>query len=224
MTSAEAMCPQCGRVLTADAPIIDGVPVCPHCQHRGLVPQPEESGGAEVSAVRAEHRPWIRYWARMIDISIFSVLLSFGLAFVAPTLLAQPPMTFSMLVLLLWVFVESMFLDLINTTPGKWLLRIQISHPNGTPVYSNWLVRSFKVWLKGFAMGFVIVSLFTLAFAHKRLMRDGVTSWDREGGFLVTHERIGALRLTVATVYTALYLLLTLVPMFTAQPEGLGGY
>ncbi len=52
-------------------------------------------------------------------------------------------------------------------------------------------------------MGLPIISLITLAVAHKKLLRDGITVWDREGGFVVSHEKIGIVRTVAALLFMA---------------------
>lgn len=44
------------------------------------------------------------------------------------------------------------------------------------------------------------VNIFTMASAEKRLRTKGVTTWDEEGGFLIAHENIGILRVTITTI------------------------
>ena len=66
--------------------------------------------------------------------------------------------------------------------------------------YSMALSRSFKVWWRGLGVGLPFINFLTLIHAETDLTSESVTSWDREGGFTVEHEKISILRLVVATI------------------------
>ena len=151
-------------------------------------------------------RPWIRYWARMFDISLYTTVVVILLAMYFPTTILERISEFGFGILLLfsWVFVESILLSAVGTTPGKEVLKIQLILPGRNSIpFANAFYRSLRVWWFGLGTGFPLVSLFTLSHAESVLSRDSITSWDREGGF-VRHERIGAAR----GVFTAAFLVL----------------
>ena len=108
-------------------------------------------------------------------------------------------LVFGLVVVFVWVFIESLFLSSTGTTPGKWLFKTRLIPPSGDkPDYSTALSRSFKVWWRGLGIGFPLASLITLIVAHGNLTKNGTTTWDRDDGFTVVHERIGPLRVIVA--------------------------
>jgi len=78
------------------------------------------------------------------------------------------------------------------------------------------LSRSFKVWWRGLAAGFPFINLLTLTHAETDLNTDSITSWDREGGFIVTHEKIGILRLVIAAICLGLCFALAAIGTFAA--------
>lgn len=119
---------------------------------------------------------------------------------------------FGLAVFFAWVFIESLFLSTIGTTPGKWLFKIRLIPPSGeTPDYSTALSRSFKVWWLGFGIGFPLVSFITLLVSYNKLTKNGITRWDRDSGFTVAHERIGPLRVIFAIVFFVSFLLLAAI-------------
>lgn len=148
----------------------------------------------------------------MVDISLVNVVGGYVVGAVAPGALAglAGDELFELACLIAWVFIESLLLSTIGTTPGKWLLKTRLVPPRGASWnYSTALERSLKVWWRGMGIGLPFVSLITLIFARERLMRDGVTSWDRELDLAVAHERIGPARvIAVCVLYLALSLLL----------------
>lgn len=167
-------------------------------------------------------RPWVRYWARMFDIGVFNLPSVILLGIVAPHFMAQKGSEYLLgfVDLFLWVFVEALLLSSFGTTPGKWLFKIKLSSTSGKAIsYSQAISRSIKVWWRGLGTGFPIVSLFTLINAHKRLKQNAITSWDREGNFVVSHEKIGVLRVLVAIAYFMVVFIVTVVAYIVALPD-----
>lgn len=154
-------------------------------------------------------RPWIRYWARMLDIILFALPAGVVIAFMAPHLLADESNEFALgfLLLLMWVFVEPLCLAVFGTTPGRWLLRIRLIPRGGELSYGPALARSMKVWWRGLAMGVPFVSLFTLWHAYRKLGSTGTTSWDSEGGFTVEHAPVGIARGIGVVVLVFVYMI-----------------
>jgi uncharacterized RDD family membrane protein YckC len=153
-------------------------------------------------------RPWIRYWARYIDIFVFSLAFGIFLEIFIPSALELSEIFLTVLILFVWVFAESALLSSWGTTPGKWLLKINIKGQNEKIDFSSALNRSFAVWLKGLGLGIPIISIFTLISSYNHLAKEGVTIWDKDGHFTVTHKKIGAIRIIVAIVVSILFFLL----------------
>lgn len=139
-------------------------------------------------------RPWVRYWARMVDIILWAFPAGLFLGVLAPHLVNNSSSDYlvGMLVLLMWAFVEPLCLSVFGTTPGKRLLKIRLVYTSPNELsYGAALSRSVKVWWRGLAAGLPLISLFTLITAYSRLKANGQTSWDAEGGFIVTHQPVG---------------------------------
>jgi hypothetical protein len=161
-------------------------------------------------------RPWLRYWARMFDISVFGFVVGL-IAVVVPSsnfgkVIAntENELWIGMALLIAWVFVEALLLYAIGTTPGKWLFKIQlISATGASPTFPDAFSRSVAVWWRGLGAGFPLVSLFTLMTAHKRLTERGITSWDADNRINVVHGQIGLVRgfAAVAFFATAIFLI-----------------
>lgn len=154
-------------------------------------------------------RPWVRYWARNFDYVVFSLIVGFILNVIVPSVLDLPENIIGILVVFIWVFVESSLLSSWGTTPGKWLLRTTLRDSAGQKLtFSSAFNRSFSVWWRGVGIGFPIVILITSIVAHGKLTKEGVTTWDREGGFVVSHKKIGALRVIVTILFFIGFILL----------------
>ena len=164
-------------------------------------------------------RPWVRYWARMMDFFVFSILVGAVIGFIYPAAMEINDTIFGMILLAVYVFVEPLMLASWGTTPGKALLRVRLRRSDGKKLsYNDGLVRSLKVWIKGYGLGIPVVSLITLITAYHKLTENGITSWDSEGDFIVRHKRIGVLRGTVAVLIFVFFSLL--IAGSTAMQQG----
>jgi serine/threonine protein kinase len=140
-------------------------------------------------------RPWVRLWARTIDVFLFAIIAGFIFGIVAPGMLAMPELALGIMFTFGYNFVEPVMLSAWGTTPGKALLRVAVRKSDGSKLnYSEGLNRVFKVWLRGMGLGIPIASLFTHLTAYNKLIKSGITSWDQEGGIQVIHQKIGFLR------------------------------
>lgn len=159
-------------------------------------------------------RPWVRFFARMLDIHLYSLLF----ASVSLLLIGRPSMLFvnyliNMTFPLIWVFIEPVFLSRWGATPGKLILSTRVIHQNGGYLtYKEALLRSMAVWFRGEAMYIPIVFLIANKTAYNNLTNAGSTTWDREGSFTVQHFRIGTLRIMmyiaiIAEVYYMAFLI-----------------
>ena len=209
-------CTQCGKATADDARF------CGHCgAPLEVIVQPSQASRTTASDAPpiltqvtpvAQVRPWVRYWARTFDIWLGVVVggIAVGIIF-NPDASTEPgsDLLFGLVAIFAWVFVESLLLSTTGTTPGKWLFKTRLIPPSGEkPGYSTALSRSFKVWWRGLGIGFPLVSLITLIVAHGKLTKNGITTWDKDDGFTVVHDRIGPLRIIVAVTSFMGFLLL----------------
>jgi hypothetical protein len=148
-------------------------------------------------------RPWVRYWARMMDLYLTCIVAGVLMEVVFPGALDKVhDQVIGIAAIFAWVFVESLCLATIGTTPGKWVMNTRLIGPGGTkPTYITALSRSFKVWWRGLGMGVPLAYFITLLVSHSRLTENGTTTWDRDTGFRVVHERIGILRASIAILF-----------------------
>ncbi|MCK4934853.1 MAG: RDD family protein [Simkaniaceae bacterium] len=156
-------------------------------------------------------RPWVRYWARILDYTLFSFIIGFILGFSQSTLLERRPLFVGMFIIFLWVFVEAFLLATWGTTPGKWLFRISVRSVDGKkPIYLASLYRSLSVWFFGVGLGLPIISIITMIVSYVKLSKKKITSWDRSNHLHVEHHKIGFLRIFVAILFFAIMIYLSL--------------
>lgn len=173
-------------------------------------------------------RPWVRFWARMLDYTIMGLVLYFlmGIAmFIVPVpvvLIAW----ISFLTPLIWVPIEAWFITMWGATPGKALLQVTVfSKEGGRLHYGKSIHRAFSVWVRGFGLGIPIVNWITMIVAYTKLSTHDVTTWDKRLPALVKHEKVGGGRIVlyivlVIAIWIAYSSTMTLA-IFTMMPPSL---
>jgi uncharacterized RDD family membrane protein YckC len=165
-------------------------------------------------------QPWLRFWARAMDYVWFSMLLGMLLNALIPSdslkrltemlSTAAPGRALLIMTLLntgtflLFVPLEAFWLSRRGTTPGKALLRIQVRCLDGSlPEYSQALLRSALVFVKGVALCLPIIPLFVMSWCRIRLIQLGTTSWDEQTGLRVEHGEPETWRYLIVIIVAA---------------------
>lgn len=146
-------------------------------------------------------RPWVRYIARILDYSFFSLFIGFIIGIIYPEIAEINELVFGLIIIFIWVFVEPIFLSKFATTPGKFILKTKVldsSKKNLT--YYSALKRSFNVWFSGMGIGIPLISLITMVVAYTKLKNSGKTSWDENEGYIVEHKKIGILNSVIVII------------------------
>ncbi len=148
-------------------------------------------------------RPWARYFARIFDYLLLGLLFrSIGMGSLLPKtdihLLLVP-----IILSLAWIIPEASLLSIFGTTPGKWILRINVNDIfQLKPRFISALRRSLSVWCNGMGMGVPFIAPITMTIAYFYLKK-GRTMWDRDGRFSVIHKSIGIPRILITFLSSA---------------------
>jgi uncharacterized RDD family membrane protein YckC len=152
-------------------------------------------------------RPWVRYWARIIDIFVVALIFGFIIGLVeelsssSTGILELPNAVLNIIVIVLVPFVEAIFISNWGATPGKMLLKTKVLNVNGQyPSYMEALIRSFRVAWQGLGLGIPIVSWVTLLISYSNLKNDSITSWDANLETVVIHKKIGVTRTIISLI------------------------
>ena len=200
-------CPRCGKVSSGN------VKFCAHCGasapdrlRPALAPTALPDSPPTTLTTPEEDkpppRPWVRYWARAFDLVLSGIIA--GVLLPGLSQMEGGHHVMGILIPFMWIFLESLLLSTLGSTPGKWLFRIRlIPNAGGRPRYLSALSRSFKVWWRAFGATVPVLNLVLLFKAYVNLNKNGVTSWDRDTGFSVVHERIGIPRVFFAIIFFA---------------------
>ena len=159
----------------------------------------------ETDDAYVQPRPWVRFWARMIDYSLVFLLISIILLVLHVNWIPMRPYL-GMGGIFLFMFIEPFLLSTWGSTPGKWVLKVTVrdeSHRKLT--YSRGLRRSFSLWWRGMGAGIPVVSLITMMIAAIKLSATGATTWDQLNHSIVFHGIIGKKRIFLVILYFILY-------------------
>lgn len=144
----------------------------------------------EVSQVR----PWVRFWARLIDYYLYAILVGF-ISGLTGILLDSSGTVFYFVTMGTWPFIEALFISQYGATPGKALLKTKVIKENGEMLsYIDAFIRSLWVFVQGLGLGIPLVTIITMCISINRLSSTGSTAWDGYYSSIVTHEKIGILR------------------------------
>jgi uncharacterized RDD family membrane protein YckC len=187
------------------------VPTTPQCDL--------DQDSQHFAAVRASRpRPWIRYWARSVDLVIVGAAFAIVAGSLGVNVEHWNNFAFGWLVLLLWIPFEAAFVSSCGTTPGKWLFNIRLSRPDQSFLtLQQALGRSVAVLIRGLGFGIPIVSFFTQIAACGTLNKRGATSWDEQYGVVVRHDAIGAGR--ILGIILTFFVLLLLIGLGNAMND-----
>jgi hypothetical protein len=124
--------------------------------------------------------------------------------FAAPEVLEINDTLFDVLISAAAIPVEAVIFAAFGTTPFKALLKVRVRNRDGSKLgFKRALVRSFSVWLRGQGIGIPIATLVANIIAHRRLTDQGVTSWDANHGFTVSHRTVDAWRVILLVAIAA---------------------
>ena len=153
-----------------------------------------------------EPHPWLRFFARGIDTTLFTVTLVIGCLIAFGGHSPIPSIVFYILPGVLLAFLEAALLCAFGTTPGKRLLGITIETETGErPSYGQALSRSFLVWIVGQAIGIPVASFVAHIIGYNQLTSEGETTWDRTTHLRVRHAPCGVWRVVGIWFLTWVY-------------------
>ena len=131
----------------------------------------------------AEPRPWRRYFARGIDLSLVRLPVSF-VQYVLLHSNYTPVSRWEAIVCALigWgllLLLEPLLLSRFGTTAGKWCMGITVTRPDGEKLsYNEALNRTALVWFYGAGLGLPLVELVCSYLSYRRYTRGGELTWE----------------------------------------------
>ena len=147
-------------------------------------------------------RPWVRYFARMIDYVFICFIIVFLLKISSPGLLAlYESVKYISIPALIWIIIEAILISTVGTTLGKWILRVTVRTADGSKLnFKNSLLRSLMAFSCGYGLSLPYVNIITSIISFIYLKFNEKTLWDKKMNLQVTHEKIGAWRGSLAAI------------------------
>ncbi len=164
--------------------------------------------------------PWRRYFARMIDTTIYAAAGFYLTGLVLAT--TDIPLYYSFMNLLSGlegklisaflgfiyaILGGALVIGLTSGSLGKWLMGVRVVDAGDKPIgVLRALWREVLVWVNGLGLGIPFVMIVTLVMAYRRLDGDAITSWDDRMDLVVIHRPRGKMQIMLGTVGVVLYI------------------
>jgi hypothetical protein len=178
-----------------------------------------QAGAVVIEAAARTVHPFRRFWARVFDYGIVTVIVSYATGYHPPQPVegeafleswarlmeaaASPEAELYARTLLYamlgWHAVEAVLIYLIGTTPGKALFGIRVSNDEDgrlSPRIS--FARSYYVYAAGMGFYLPFLMLIGMVFGLIRLLASGRCLWDHHLGSRVEHAPLGIVRIVLA--------------------------
>lgn len=109
--------------------------------------------------------PWRRYFARMLDVSLYGILITF-INYMILRSVPDKSISSRMIGLIvtngLMIFIEPLLLTSLGSTFGKWVFGLKLRSSTGQKLtYKEGLVRTFSVFFKGMGLGIPFYNIYT---------------------------------------------------------------
>ena len=129
---------------------------------------------------------WPRYWARMLDLLIGAAAGGLLLAVVAPQFLSAKVFTepagelwLNMLFVPVALVLDAVCGAVFGNTPGKAIAGLRVrTLRNEKPALGDLMTRNLRLYFSGLAMGFPLITLFTLVKSYNTVKDNEIVSWD----------------------------------------------
>ncbi len=206
------------------------LPLPPEPLPRTPLPQSGPASAQVLTRAAVEpSRPFVRFWARMFDFTLVSVIVFQFSDFAFPQPLPgenlgqfytryfeemrNPEIVLFARTLFFahigWHFLEAVLLHLFGATPGKWLFGLRVRSVEGDRIpFARSLGRAFYVYALGVGFYQFPFILIGMIFSFFRLTTTGLCHWDQHLNTRVEHTPLGVIRIILAIC--AFFVLLTL--------------
>ncbi|MFZ3481615.1 RDD family protein [Sphingomonas sp. 3-13AW] len=131
-------------------------------------------------------RPWPRYWARSLDLAVWSTIAGIVVAFAFPDFAAQPAFEgkggtalFGLVMTPIALLFEAVVLAAFGNTPGKALagIKVRVSNDRQIP-FAVALRRNLQLYVYGLAFGIPIFVVIAALVNYRKVDSGSLVSWD----------------------------------------------
>ena len=180
----------------------------------------------------AHDHPWMRYFARAIDVLLVGLVIDILGWLIIPAYAAMEKSTFvewflSFCLLVFTLALEPFWLHFWGYTPGKWIFGLKLRDRNGEKLsVSEGYIRAFRVFKEGYGFHIPFYNLYRLWKGRRCCMDWEDCPWDAEEGYLYGREERKLYGLYVVGAYVLSIALAVVMVSEThlprhREPEGL---
>lgn len=146
-------------------------------------------------------RPYVRYFARFFDLSLFSLFLISFISIFFPQFIANTSnVMIFILCLILWIIVEPVIIAIFGNTLGKAILNTRITTVSGEKLnFMTALKRSIFVSVAGMGFGIPFLNFICFLFSYRDLKGHGVSTWDQKIGTVILYGKVSMTRIFLAS-------------------------
>ncbi|AMJ40558.1 RDD family protein [Anaerotignum propionicum] len=135
-------------------------------------------------------RPWRRYFARGLDLSIYQMILDAILGFVFHVSLLNEGWVVriveTIVAVVMMLLIEPLLLNRFGTTFGKWVFGLRVEKADGSPLsYKDGLRRTWGMIGKGQGYEIPIYNLVRLYKSYKLCKAKEVQPWDEDVSYTI---------------------------------------
>lgn len=149
--------------------------------------------------------PWSRWLARILDLTIGTLVSYPALVYLwkillelKPTLGWGTPVAYILFSAPLPFIIDACIVGMFGNSLGKDLLRIRVLDKSDKQIgFADAVRRNAMVYLYGFWCGIPLLSLVPQVLAYLSLTEKGTTAWDLRGGYKVQRSPAGVVRAVV---------------------------
>ncbi len=153
--------------------------------------------------------PWARFWARLVDIYLVTLILGGGVGLLSARYLPSfflklfglPDVLLNIIFLPIAGFVLAVMMRVTGTTVGKAIVGIKVQSISGANTFLFYLKREFKVWIFGLCGGVPLANLITLINQRQHVAKNGSAGYDK--GVAVVTSKSSPARCAFAAVVVA---------------------
>ncbi|WP_042460365.1 RDD family protein [Neobacillus dielmonensis] len=147
-------------------------------------------------------RPFVRFLARLFDLSVFSLIFIALTAIISPKLIFESSHLFMiMAILILYIIAEAFILSIFGNTLGKTLLHTKVKTVDGRPInFFTALKRSLYVNTAGLGLGVPILNVICSLFSYFDLKKHGASQWDKQFGTVVLYGHVNFSRILLVSL------------------------
>ncbi|MEH7250665.1 RDD family protein [Neobacillus niacini] len=173
-----------------------------------LLPDKFKTKAEYEEATYPNGRPYVRYLARFLDLSLFSLFIITLTSIISSTFIAEISNLYVFILsLFLWILVEPVIIAIFGNTLGRAFLNTKIKSVNGEKLtFITALKRSFVVSILGMGFGIPILNFICFFFSYRDLKGHGMSTWDYKIGTVTLYGKVSMPRLCITCCFPVLML------------------